>query len=136
MPSRTHERQPGQARARFVSYARDAKNVWELARAAATGEPVWWTVHDSAEQNDTVLFYCMRPLGSFIAHGRVLRRLEQRFRWRKPMAEVGLIRLLPRPVPIGEAKAKLGLSWLRAAQGFEQGPREGVDVIIAMGADR
>jgi hypothetical protein len=78
----------------------------------------------------------MRPLGAFFAHGRVLRRVAQRFKRRKPMAQVGLIRLLARPVPIRDAKAKLGFSWLRAAQGFEQGPREGVDLIISMGEDR
>ena len=124
-------------RPEFVSYARHAKDTWELARAAATGETVRWTVHPAAVRGDVVLFYCMRPLGAFIAHGRVLRRLEERFGRRgKPTAEVAMLRLLPQPVTIVDAKRKLAFPWLKAAQGFERHPCEGVSLLIALGSDR
>lgn len=118
----------------FVSYARHATDVWHLARSAATGKSVTWTVHRSAKAGDLVAFYCMNPLAAFIAHGRVVRRSKDRFgRSRKPMADVGLIQLFPKPVTIQDAKRKLGFPWLRTAQGFELRPCEGVELLIALG---
>jgi hypothetical protein len=136
MTRRVVQSRPKRDQHGFVSYARHAEGVWEITRAAATGEVVWWTVHADAEPNDLVLFYCMKPLGAFFAYGRVVQRIERRFRRNKPMAEVGLVRLLPAPVTISDAKAKLSLAWLKTAQGFERGPREGVDILIAMGEGR
>lgn len=118
----------------FIGFASKEKHLIVLLWSCAMHGTVEWTVCEDARPGDLVLFYAMKPWHAFFAHGRVLKRLERKWgRRRNPMAEVGVLRLLPEPVTLRRAKERLGMPWLRAAEGFGRQCQKDVHLILALG---
>jgi hypothetical protein len=121
-------------RSGFVSFGSTQAHLEELIRVSADQSTATWTAAEGANDGDLVVFYFTIPVGAFLAYGRILRRSQET--WgadKKPMAEVGMIRLLPEPVTLKRAKERLQLPWLKAPQGFAKRRQENVALLLALG---
>ena len=106
----------------------------ELIRASADQRSTPWTVAEGAQEGDLVIFYFTIPVAAFLACGRVIRRSDKTWgKDKKPMAEVGMIRLFPEPVMLKRARERLGLAWLKTPQGFAKRRQENVALLLALG---
>jgi hypothetical protein len=118
----------------FVGFVSTPKNIIDLVDWSAKQGTIYWTVCEDARAGDLVVFYAIKPWYAFLAYGKVIKRLGEKWgRGKKPMAEVGMLRLLPEPVSLRRAKERLGMRWLRAAEGFANRRQEDVHLILALG---
>jgi hypothetical protein len=124
-------------RSGFVSFGSTQDHLADLIRASAEQRNTTWTVAEGAQDGDLVVFYFTIPVAAFLACGRVIRRSKETWgRDKKPMADVGMIRLFPEPVTLRRAKERLALPWLRTPQGFGTRRQENVALLLALGGAR
>ena len=81
----------------------------DLEDLSATGKPIGWTINAKAKIGDAVFFYLVAPFSSIIARGRVQsppgRNPDRKSVWfRRFMADIGDISMLPRPLHIRELR--------------------------------
>lgn len=119
------------ARDGYVSVGSKRADLESLICAAAGNDSLLWTVDAKAELHDLVVFYFTQPVSAFVACGKVLGPTPKTHgRSRRRMAQIGKIRLFPRPIPLAEARRMLDASWLRTPQGFGRGQKAGVVGIV------
>jgi hypothetical protein len=121
-------------RSGFVTFGSTQEDLAELIRTSADQLSTTWTLSEEAQDGDLVVFYFTVPVTAFLACGRVIRRSKEK--WgdhKKPMAEIGMIRLLPEPVTLRRAKERLGLPWLKTPQGFAKRRHENVALLAVLG---
>jgi hypothetical protein len=116
----------------FVSCGSTAGHLSQMICAATGQRSETCSVAEGASDGDLVVFYFAKPVEAFLGYGRVIRWWQARWN-EKPLAEVGMIRLFPLPVTLKRAKERLGLPWLRAAQGFTRRRQENVAMLLALG---
>ncbi len=112
-----------------------------LVRAEAKSQPLRWTLAESAQAGDLVVFYFVKPRFEFVGQGVVKRTTQQtNSTWRapdgsnKPRGVIEGIRLFTSPVPLREAKKLLPAErWLLSPKGFARIRHEGLDTIIKAG---
>lgn len=121
-------------RSGFVSFGSTPDHLSGLICHSAQQETTVWTVAEVAQPGDLVVFYFTKRVGAFLACGRVIRRSKETYSEdRKPMAEVGKIRLFPEPVTLQRARERLALRWLQTPQGFALGRKEDVALLVYLG---
>jgi hypothetical protein len=120
-------------RSGFICFGSTKEHLSGLICMAAEQKTGTWTVAESAQPGDLVVFYFTKPVAAFLACGRVIHRSQMTYgRNHKPMAEVGMIRMFPEPVTLQRAKDRLALGWLRTPQGFALGPKENVTLLFPL----
>lgn len=115
----------------YVGFLSKRGDLSQLIECVARQDPVTWTVCEDAGPGDLVVFYAAEPWYAFFAYGKVIRRIEEKWKG-KPMADVGMLRLLPEPVSLQRAKNHLALPWLNAAQGFANRRQENIELVLAL----
>src|SRR5689334_16991645 len=101
-----------------MCFGSTTKHLAELRQAATMYEGVpWggWTVEQSAEPDDSLVFYMIRPLSCFVATGVLADKPwlneNRRSKWYgRHIANIKNVWLLSRSVPISEAKLEF-FSW-------------------------
>lgn len=121
-------------RSGFVSFGSTPDHLSGLICHSAEQDTAVWTVAKGAQPGDLVVFYFTKPVAAFLACGRVIRPSRETYgEDRKPMAEVGKIRLFPEPVTLQRARKRLALRWLQTPQGFAQGRKDDVAILLSLG---
>jgi hypothetical protein len=119
-------------RSGFISFGSKPEHLTALIKASAEQDIVTWTVAEDAEPGDLVVFYFTIPVAAFLACGRVIRRSSETWK-KKPMAEIGMIRLFPEPVTLSRARERLAFPWLKTPQGFATRRQEDVALLLILG---
>jgi hypothetical protein len=87
--------------------------------AAGDAEPDWWTINNTAQRGDQIVFYMVRPLSAFVAVGVVASNAERvtddTNEWFGHYhADISDVSLLPRPISLIHTRQRFpSWGWLR-----------------------